>query len=79
MSAQEAYQNSQTIELKCWLIRHGLTQPKVARRLGITRQYLSDIIKGKRKAPRVRRQLVEEIGIPSDLVAYEPERETNAA
>jgi predicted XRE-type DNA-binding protein len=71
MSTKEAYQNSRPIELKCWLIRHGLSQPKVARQLGITRQYLSSILKSERKAPHIRRKLVD-LGLPADLVAYSP-------
>jgi transcriptional regulator with XRE-family HTH domain len=80
MSATEAYQNNRLIDLKCWLIRHGLSQPKVARQLGITRQYLSDIFKDKRKAPLVRRRLIREIGIPAELVGLnDTEQKTKAA
>lgn len=75
MSAKKGYQTNRLIELKCWLIRHNLTQPKVARQLGITRQYLSGIINGKRKAPNMRRRLVSEIGIPAELIADESERQ----
>lgn len=68
MPTTEAYQTNRTIELKCWLIRNGLTQIQVARQLGITRQYLDFILKGKRKAPKMRRRLVAEIGMPAGLI-----------
>jgi transcriptional regulator with XRE-family HTH domain len=73
MSTNEAYQNSRPIELKCWLVRHGLSQPKLARQLGITRQYLSFILKSQRKAQHIRRQLVVDFGLPAELVSYSPE------
>jgi len=47
----------------------------IASQLGITKQYVSDIFAGKRKALRIRQRLVDELGIPAELVAWrEPER-----
>ena len=63
------------IELKIFLLRNGLDQPLIASQLGITKQYVSDIFAGKRKALRIRQRLVDELGIPAELVAWrEPER-----
>jgi transcriptional regulator with XRE-family HTH domain len=63
------------IELKIFLLRNGLDQPLIAAELGITKQYVSDIFAGKRKALHIRRRMVDELGIPAELVAWrEPDR-----
>jgi len=63
------------IELKIFLLRNGLDQPLIASQLGITKQYVSDIFAGKRKALHIRRRMVEEVGIPADLVEWrEPDQ-----
>jgi transcriptional regulator with XRE-family HTH domain len=56
------------IEFKVALLRRGLTQRQVARKLGISDRYMSDIILGNRKAPRIRARLVKELGLPARAV-----------
>lgn len=78
MSATPAYQTDQHTEFKVHLIRRGLSQRKLARELGITVQYLNDVVRGRRKAHQVRVRLICEFGIPAELVEYRPE-ESQAA
>ena len=59
------------IEITIFLLRKGITRPELARRLGITNQYLHDILHGKRRALHVRSRLVHEFGFPEDLVEYQ--------
>jgi transcriptional regulator with XRE-family HTH domain len=61
------------LELKILLLRRGLTQPELASQLGITKQYLNDILHGKRKALHVRSRLVHEFGFPEHLVEWRSE------
>lgn len=63
------------VEIKIWLLRSGLDQPALARHLGITKQYLNDILHGKRKALHIRRRMVEEFGCPPHLIDWNPQEE----
>lgn len=60
------------LELKIFLLRKGLDQPTVARRLGVSKQYISDIFRGKRKALHIRQRMIDELGFDPALVAWEP-------
>jgi transcriptional regulator with XRE-family HTH domain len=57
--------------LKAHLVGIGLKQTDLAKRLGISTRYASDIVLGKRKAPELRRRMVEEIGLPEKLVGID--------
>jgi transcriptional regulator with XRE-family HTH domain len=62
------------VETKVFLLRNGWDQPTVARRLGITKQYLNCILHGKRKALRIRQRLIDEFGFPADLVRWKSQK-----
>lgn len=55
-------------EIQIWLIRKGLKQADIAKRLGVSRPYLSRVLSGKRKADHVRRKLVRVVGMPARLI-----------
>lgn len=54
------------LELKIHLIKNGITQLDLARQLGISPQYMSDVVKGRRKAPHIRQRLIA-LGMPAKL------------
>jgi hypothetical protein len=60
------------IEFKIFLLRKGFNQSSFALHVGISVQYMSDIVLGKRRAPKLRRRLIDEFGVPSRLIAYRP-------
>lgn len=60
------------IEIKIFLLRNGLDQTRVAKALGVTKQYVHDIFHGRRKALQIRHRLVQELGFPPELIAYRP-------
>lgn len=67
------------LELKIFLLRAGLTQRKIAQRLGIKPPHVSCIFHSKRKALHLRKRMTEELGIPAELIQYHPpERRTVA-
>ncbi len=47
------------MRMEKYLIEQDKTQAQVAREFKITRQYLNQIIHGKRKAPRLRHKLIK--------------------
>ncbi len=55
-------------ELKVHLMRRGLSQRQIARDLGITVQYLNDIIRGRRRAPSLRQRLIQDFEIPAQYL-----------
>lgn len=65
------YQDDAHISLKLHLMRRGLSQRRIARELGITVQYLNDILQRRRKAPKLRNRLVEEFEIPAEYLLIE--------
>jgi DNA-binding Xre family transcriptional regulator len=69
---QSATKRIPIVELKVFMLRNGWDQPTLARRLGITKQYLGDILHGKRKALHIRNRMIEELGFPKQLVAWNP-------
>ena len=54
-------------DFKIWLIKRDLRQVDVARRLGITKQYLHLVVTGQRPGRSVRKKLVE-LGVPKSIV-----------
>ena len=73
MSAPKtAYQTHRHTDFKIWLLRRNISQRRIARDLGISVQYLNDIIKGDRKAPHIRVRLICEFGVPPKLIEYHP-------
>jgi transcriptional regulator with XRE-family HTH domain len=46
----------------------GIEQNKLAKELGITKQYLSYIINGQRKATEIRKKIVELLGMPYETL-----------
>ena len=77
-TATPAYQTDPGMELKVWLLRHKLSQRRIAKQLGVSTQYLNFIVQGKRKGHSIRRRLVSEFGIPAELVNYRPEEKAAA-
>ncbi len=61
------YQKLQHIRFKVWLIENETSQRKLAQQLGVTVQYLCDVLRGRRPGRRLRRRLVEECGVPVHL------------
>lgn len=50
------------IEIKVALLRSKQTQAQIARRLGISKQYVNTVIKGKRTTMRVRKAIAKAVG-----------------
>lgn len=61
------------LDLKIYFVRKRLQQYQVAAQLGITQQYLSYIVNGKRKARNIRMRMVEELGFPENVVGLRKE------
>lgn len=57
------YQDNFEIEVKVALIRKRLTQGALAKELGITNAYLSDILRGNRKGGKYRGLIKEKLEI----------------
>jgi len=75
MSSQTtAYQGRRHLQLRIWLLEHGLSQRAIARRLGVSPQYLNQVLLGRKPGLGIRRRLVRELGFPEDLIAYEPDK-----
>lgn len=49
-------------KVKIALIRSGITQKELAEQVGVTRQYLNGVIRGKIESPTVRNKLCNFIG-----------------
>ncbi len=69
----KAYQTDRHTELRIHLLRIGVSQRQIAIRLGVCFQQLNQVLLDKRPGRELRRRLVEEIGLPADLVGYKPE------
>jgi len=52
---------------KIELLKRGLSQVEVASKLGISKQYLCDIVQGRRCPQPLVRRMVTEIGLPKSL------------
>lgn len=63
----QAYQNTYK-EFRIHLLQEEKTVREVAGRLGISVQYLADVLKGNRPGRTVRERLVKECGVPAHLV-----------
>ena len=48
--------------------RTGITQPELARRVGITQGALSNIERGRNASPYTTRKIADELGVPFDAV-----------
>ena len=62
------------LDLKIYLIKRKLPQYQLAAKLGITQQYMSDIVHGKRRAKNIRMRMVQELGFPASVVALSKSR-----
>jgi transcriptional regulator with XRE-family HTH domain len=60
------------IAFKIELLKRRLTAKQLADSLGISETYMSDIIIGRRKAPAIRRRLIEEFNFPPRAVEFRP-------
>ena len=52
------------IEIKVALLRAGTNQMEIARKLGITKQFVNQVIKGHRPTRRVREAIARAVGKP---------------
>lgn len=64
--------------LRVWLAVNDTTQAEIARQLGISKPYLTMILRGQRPAVHIREQLVE-LGVPADLVELPGAEQQRAA
>jgi transcriptional regulator with XRE-family HTH domain len=67
-TATPAYQSDRHTELKVYLLRHGLSQHRLARDLGLSVQHLNRILMGTRHSPRVVAKLITLFDIPASLL-----------
>lgn len=58
---------SNSSKLKIELIHRGLTQADLARKLGISNQYMCDISKGRKRPAPIIARLVKEFKLPEAL------------
>jgi plasmid maintenance system antidote protein VapI len=65
MSADNLTQHTQ---LRIHLLERNLSQRGIAKKLGITVQYLNDVLRGRRSGSSIRGRLSSEFGIPSHLI-----------
>jgi plasmid maintenance system antidote protein VapI len=63
------------LDLKVAMWKRELTGRRMAKLLGISESYLSEIIHGRRKAPAIRQRLVEEFGFPKCAVEIRRRRD----
>ncbi len=64
-------------EIRSHLVRKGVTETQIAKKLGISQQMVSAVIYGKKKSLRVEQALVA-AGVPKELIE-EPEESERAA
>lgn len=50
------------LEIKILLLRAGVTQSSIAKKIGVTPPFVNQIIKGQRPTGRVRRAIAEAVG-----------------
>lgn len=65
MRKDMALPNSTNIKIE--LLRLGLSQAQVAEQLRISRQYMCDIVQGRRAPQKIIARLIGEIGLPVQL------------
>jgi transcriptional regulator with XRE-family HTH domain len=72
---------TQHTELRVHLLRQGLSQRGLAKQLGITVQYLNDVLHGRRNGKPIRARLAAEFGIPHHLIRqyHQHQEKTEAA
>lgn len=72
---QQSYHlQEQYTELKVHLLRRGLSQRRIAKEIGISQQWLSDVLTKGWPAPHIRKKLIRKYKIPAELVKYHPSR-----
>ena len=59
-----------TVEIKVWLLRKGLTQADVARDLGVSLSLVSHYLAGRRHSRRIRGYFLS-LGCPGELLGVE--------
>jgi len=59
--------------IKSLFVLKGIEQNKLAKELGITKQYLSNIINGQRKAKEIRKKIAELLGMPYETLWFDKE------
>ncbi len=55
-------------ELRILLLRHGITQRELARRLNVSPEYLNRVLRGHRAGYAIRNRMVLEFGFPTWLL-----------
>ena len=56
-------------KLRDFLAVRGITLSAIAKTIGISQPYLSQVLRSRRPALRIRERLMSEFGIPADLVS----------
>lgn len=64
--------------IRVWLAQNDLSQAQIARQLGISKPYLTRILRGQQRAVHVRKKLVK-LGVPADLVELPGAEQQRAA
>ena len=59
-------------KLRVWLVSHDLTVADIAKRIGVTRQYLHYVLHNRSPGMAVRRRIAAEFGCPEKLLRYKP-------
>jgi DNA-binding transcriptional regulator LsrR (DeoR family) len=67
-------QQEYNIELQILMLRKGLTQAKLADKLGISRVYCNRVLNGAKGGFRIRVRLVREFGFPDWILDPAPKR-----
>lgn len=64
------------VELQTLLERDGMTQAQLAEHVGVSFQYINDMIRGHRKAkPAMRRRIAEALKVPQSMLIPGPKNE----
>lgn len=64
--------------IRVWLAMNDLTQAAIARKLGISKPYLTRILRGQQASVHIRERLVK-LGMPADLVELPGAEQQRAA
>lgn len=59
------------LDRKAELVRRQVRQSHIARRLGVSQAYVSDVIAGNRRSSAIEQAVAEALGLPVDKV-FEP-------
>jgi transcriptional regulator with XRE-family HTH domain len=55
------------LRLRVWLIKSGMTQTALAKKVGTSQPFLSEVLQGKRIGLKLRERLINEVGMPREI------------